>query len=207
MERFSSKTLNGILATTILSGGMLVHAEAQTTNSTNQNPQINLQSSLAKPATTPTIHIIEQSLPDVLRQAARKNGYQITMTSRVRGTLRKITLPLNMEEMLTKIAPQFDLKWHFQQNQVYVSVGSENSTRMIFLGETKMKDLETALGGAGLKTQSYNLTHVEDTNSVIVNGPVSYIASVELLAESLSKNKAIQRDKLKIIRFGNVSKN
>lgn len=155
----------------------------------------------------PKIYIVEQSLPDFLRQAARRNGYEITMTPRVRGTLKKMSLPLDMNELLKKISPQFDLKWHFQQKQLYVSIGSENSTRMIFLGATDMDDLKKAIDGAGLNTQSYDMTFVEDSNSVIVNGPVSYIASVELIAEALGKNKAEKRDKLKIIRFGNISNN
>lgn len=175
--------------------------------SANTLPQAHAQTVVASVSKVKTIRVIEQSLPEVLRQAARRNGYQVTMTSRVRGTLKKITLPLNIEEMLTQIAPQFDLKWHFQEKQLYISVGSENTNRMIFLGKTDMQDLEKALDGAGLRSKNYNLTYVEDSNSVIVNGPVSYIASVELLAESLSKNKAIKRDKLKIIRYGNVSKN
>ncbi len=155
----------------------------------------------------PKIFVVEQSLPDFLRHAARRNGYEITITPRVRGTLKKMSLPLNMEEMLKKIAPQFDLKWHFQQKQLYVSVGSENTTRMIFLGNTDMEDLKKAIQGAGFKSQAYNLTFVEDSNSVIVNGPISYIASVELIAEALIKNKANKREKLKIIRFGNINKN
>jgi len=165
------------------------------------------QSITAPQTKQPKIYVVEQSLPDFLRQAARRNGYEITMTPRVRGTLKKMTLPLNIEEMLEKIAPQFDLKWHFQQKKIYVSIGSETTTRLIFLGETEMEDLEQAIKGAGLKTQAYDLTYVEDSNSVIVNAPVSYIASVELIAEALGKNKTIKRDKLKIIRFGNVSKN
>jgi len=155
----------------------------------------------------PRIYIVEQSLPDFLRQAARRNGYEVTMTPRVRGTLKKMSLPLDMKELLKKISPQFDLKWHFQQKQLYVSIGSENSTRMIFLGETNMDDLKKAIDGAGLDAQSYDMTFVEDSNSVIVNGPVSYIASVELIAEALGKNKAAKRDGLKIIRFGNISNN
>lgn len=153
------------------------------------------------------IYVVEQSLPDFLRHAARRNGFEITMTPRVRGTLKKIQLPLNIEEILQKIGPQFDLKWHFQQKQLYVSLGAESSTRLIFLDETNMEDLEQAIEGAGLNTQAYDLTYVEDSNSVIVNAPVSYIASIELIAEALGKNKSNQRDKLKIIRFGNVSKN
>jgi len=196
-----------VIMTSLLSMPMAMPVWGQETQSLSLGEQTDMQLIATTPVREPAIHVVEQSLPDILRQAARRNGYQITMTPRVRGTVRKMTLPLDIEKMLVKIAPQFDLKWHFQQNQVYVSVGSENTTRMIFLGKTKMEELENALDGAGLKTQTNNLTYVEDSNSVIVNGPASYIASVELLAESLNKNKEIKKDKLKIIRFGNVSKN
>lgn len=167
----------------------------------------NANANTTQPTKTPKIFVVEQSLPDFLRQAARRNGYEITLTPRIRGTLKKMSLPLDMNEMLKKIAPQFDLKWHFQENQLYVSTGSENATRMIFLGETDIDDLKKAIAGSGLEAQAYNLNFVEDSNSVIINGPVSYIASVELIAEALAKNKSIKKDKLKIIRFGNVSKN
>jgi type II secretory pathway component GspD/PulD (secretin) len=161
----------------------------------------------ANPVSTRKIYVVEQSLPDFLRQAARRNGYEITMSSRVRGNLKNKSLPTDIKGILTQLAPQFDLKWHFQQKQVYVSVGSENTTRMIFLGKTKMSDLESALEGAGLSSPSYQLNYVEDSNSVIINGPASYIASVELLAESLGKNKKAKRDSLKVIRFGTVKNN
>jgi len=201
------KHIKILIAAATVSASAIMPSNAQQTQSLPLGNQPDVQAIDTTPLREPTIHVVEQSLPDILRQAARRNGYQITLTPRVRGTLRKMTLPLDIEKMLVKIAPQFDLKWHFQQNQVYVSVSSENTTRMIFLGKTKMKELENALEGAGMKTQNNNLTYVEDSNSVIVNGPASYIASVELLAESLNKNKEIKKDKLKIIRFGNVSKN
>ncbi len=194
--------------TTIIAGSVSI-ANANDINSLQaQNLASQTTNSFASiPTTKPKIYVVEQSLPDFLRQAARRNGYEITMTPRVRGTLKKMSLPLDMDEMLKKIAPQFDLKWHFQQKQLYVSIGSENSTRMIFLGETDMDDLKKALAGAGLESKAYDVNYVEDSNSVIINGPVSYIASVELVAEALAKNKSIKKDKLKIIRFGNVSKN
>ena len=158
-------------------------------------------------AKKPKVYVVEQSLPDFLRQAARRNGYEITMTSRVRGTLKKLSLPLDMKAILKKLALQFDLKWHFQQKQIYISVGSENATRMIFLGDTDMEDLKSAISGAGLKSEAYELNFVEDSNSVIVNGPVSYISSIELIAEALIKNSKIKKEKLKVIRFGTISKN
>ncbi len=179
-------------------------ASTQTVSSTQT--QTNNTAQAQKPSAR-KIFVVEQSLPDFLRQAARRNGLEITMTPRVRGNLKNISLPLNMEGILKQISSQFDLKWHFQKKQVYISIGSENTTRMIFLGKTKMKDLESALEGAGLSSPSYDLNFVEDSNSVIINGPASYIASVELLAESLGKNKKTKRDNLKIIRFGTVNNN
>lgn len=154
----------------------------------------------------PVVYIVEQSLPDFLRQAARRNGYQIKLSPRVRGTLKRMSLPLDIKKILEQIAPQFDLKWHFQQQQVYVSVGSESTTRLIYLGNMSMQDLEKSLDGAGLSSSAYDLSFVEESNSVIVNGPVSYIASVELIAESFNKNKKERKDRIKMIRFGNVSK-
>lgn len=204
IKNIKRTTLLGVITSAICISSS---ANADQLNSNNSNGvSFNHTQSIAS-VSKPKIFIVEQSLPDFLRQAARRNGYQITMTPRVRGTLKKMSLPLNIEKMLEKIAPQFDLKWHFQQKQLYISTGSENSTRMIFLGDTEMDDLEQALKGAGLNSKAYDLTFVEESNSVIVNGPVSFIASVELITEALGKNKTIQKDKLKIIRFGTVSKN
>ena len=218
---FKNIKLLSICTLTIVSFSNITLAKSNETSSTqslklamtnseiedNNTPFKLAQTTANQSSAEPKVYIVEQSLPDFLRQAARRNGYQVTITSRVRGTLKKMSLPLDMEQILEKIASQFDLKWHFQQKQLYISVGSENTTRMIFLGETKMESLDQALEGAGLKSDAYEFTFVEDSNSVIVNGPASYIASVELITEALIKNQKIKKDKLKIIRFGNTSKN
>jgi len=195
--------------------GSSVYANAQSQNSnvslldTTESSKLQYSTATAfetKQTDAPMVYVIEQSLPDFLRQAARRNGYQINISSRVRGVLKKMSLPLDIKEILKTIAPQFDLKWHFQQQQIFVSVSTESTTRLIFLGNMKMENLESALSGAGLTKNAYDISYVEESNSVIVNAPVSYIASVELIAEAFNKNKKAKKDRIKIIKYGNVSK-
>ena len=152
----------------------------------------------------PVVYIIEQHLPEVLRQAARRNGYEIKLTKRVRGVLKKTQLPIEINAMMEKIAPQFDLKWHYQNKQLFVSLGSESASRLIYLGKMDMEQLESAMKDAGIKGDKYELSYVEESNSVLVNGPVSYIANIELLAESYNKNIDSGNKRIKVIRYGNV---
>ncbi|MEO1141523.1 MAG: hypothetical protein AAFW66_04155 [Pseudomonadota bacterium] len=152
----------------------------------------------------PVVYIIEQQLPEVLRQAARRNGYEIKLTKRVRGVLKKTQLPIEINAMMEKIAPQFDLKWHYQNKQLFVSLGSESASRLIYLGKMDMEQLESAMKDAGIKGDKYELSYVEESNSVLVNGPVSYIANIELLAESYNKNIDSGNKRIKVIRYGNV---
>ncbi|MEO0327117.1 MAG: hypothetical protein AAF217_00825 [Pseudomonadota bacterium] len=151
-----------------------------------------------------SVHVIDQDLPEFLREAARRNGYEITITKRVRGKLKQKTLPLDLGQIMPRIAPQFDLKWHFQQKQLFVSVGSENTSRLIYLGAMDMETLDVAMLNAGMNSKAFDLSYVEDSNSLIVNGPVSYIAGIELLAESYNKNHENRKSKVKVIRFGHV---
>lgn len=157
-----------------------------------------------EPDAVPTVYVVSQPLPAFLRQAARRNGYQITLSKRVRGVLKKRTLPMDIRKILPEIAEQFDLKWHFQQKQLFVSIGAENTTRLIYLGQMKMDQLREAMRQADIESDAYDLSYVAESNSVLVNGSVSYIASLELIAESYNKNLANQKSNVKVIRYGNV---
>lgn len=156
------------------------------------------------PAAVPTVYVISQPLPAFLRQAARRNGYQITLSKRVRGVLKKRTLPMDIRKILPEIGEQFDLKWHFQQKQLFVSIGAENTTRLIYLGQMKMDQLREAMQQADIESDAYDLSYVSESNSVLVNGSVSYIASLELIAESYNKNLANRKSNVKVIRYGTV---
>ncbi len=154
--------------------------------------------------TEPQVHVLEQSLPVFLKQAARRSGYQLSLSKRVRGTLKKAVLPSDIRKIMPQIAEQFDLKWHFQKKQLFVSVGSEVANRVVYLGSMKFRDLEKAAEQAGIESNSYTMSFVEESNSVIINGSVPYIANIELIIDSFKKNLSEKKVDVKVIRYGVV---
>jgi len=152
----------------------------------------------------PQVHVLEQSLSTFLRQAARRSGYEISLSKRVRGTLKNSVLPSDIRKIMPQIAEQFDLKWHFQKKQLFVSIGSEITNRVIYLGAMKFEDLEKATKQAGIENNSYDMSFVEESNSVIVNGSVSYISNLELIIDSFKKNLGEKKVGVKVIRYGVV---
>lgn len=154
--------------------------------------------------TAPQVHVLEQPLQMFLRQAARRSGYQISISKRVRGTLKKAVLPSDIRQIMPQIAEQYDLKWHFQKKQMFVSLGSEVANRIIYLGAMKFEDLEKAAEQAGIESESYDMSFVEESNSVIVNGSVAYISNIELIIDSFKKNLSEKKIDVKVIRYGVV---
>lgn len=154
--------------------------------------------------TAPQVHVLEQPLQMFLRQAARRSGYQISISKRVRGTLKKAVLPSDIRKIMPQIAEQYDLKWHFQKKQLFVSLGSEVANRIIYLGAMKFEDLEKAAEQAGIESESYDMSFVEESNSVIVNGSVAYISNIELIIDSFKKNLGEKKIDVKVIRYGVV---
>ena len=154
--------------------------------------------------TAPQVHVLEQPLQMFLRQAARRSGYQISISKRVRGTLKKAVLPSDIRKIMPQIAEQYDLKWHFQKKQLFVSLGSEVANRIIYLGAMKFEELEKAAEQAGIESESYDMSFVEESNSVIVNGSVAYISNIELIIDSFKKNLGEKKIDVKVIRYGVV---
>lgn len=173
--------------------------------STDTDQVIKLDTELS-PKAGSQVFVIEQKLPEFLRQAARRNNMRATISKRVRGVLRKVNLPLDIREIMPQIEEQFDLVWHIQQNQLFVSLGSENASRLIFLDGMDMNDLSMAMDDVGMRAAAFDLSYVEDSNSVMVNGPVSYVAGIELIVQSYNKNRSLKRNKVRVIRYGSVGK-
>ncbi|MEM7291392.1 MAG: hypothetical protein AAF412_13645 [Pseudomonadota bacterium] len=159
---------------------------------------------VSTPAEEPKVYVLEQSLPVFLRQAARRSGYQISLSKRVRGVVKKAVLPADIKKIMPEIAEQYDLKWHFQGKQLHVSIGAEDTNRVIYLGRMDFEDLAKTMAQAGIESNSYELSHVAETNSVMVSGSVPFISNIELLVEAYKKNKSESHTDVKVIRFGNV---
>ena len=57
---------------------------------------------------------------------------------------------------------------------------------------------------AGFDSETYSLSFVEESNSVLVSGSVAYISNIELLVEAYKKDKSESKVNVKVIRYGNV---
>ena len=189
----------------VTSASAIEKETALLTESASQKIHVSVAPTPRPTSSEPVVHVLEQSLPSFLRQAAHRGGYEITLSKRVRGVIQRKVLPTDIRKILPELAEQFGLKWHFQQKQLFVSVGSENTTRLIFLGKMSYEQLKEAMSQAGLRDDVYDMSFVEESNSITVNGSTSYITSIELITESFNKNRQNQESGVTLIKFGKKS--
>ena len=148
--------------------------------------------------------VVKQGVVEFLRQAARHNNMRATISKKVRGVILDAQFPTDIRKIMPLLEKQFDLIWHVQQNQLFVSTGSENETRLVYLAGMGFNELNQGMKDVGMSPDSYDISYVEDSNSVLINGPASYIAGIELITASYNKNKKSKRGNIRVIRFGNV---
>ena len=159
------------------------------------------------PAQEPVVHVIRQSLPDFLRQAALRNGLRITLSDRVQGELERVSLPMDIRQIMTRISGQYGLKWHLERNQLFVSAGKANTTRLIFLGGTQLSDLRAALRQQGIETRLVSLSYSRETNSLMIDGPEETINGFEQVAKTLNRKNRKRHNRIEIIKLKSAASN
>jgi type II secretory pathway component GspD/PulD (secretin) len=136
------------------------------------------------------VFVLEQELRDFLLLAGKRNNARISVSPSVRGTIRNLALPSDIDAMLDMLAREFDFEWFRESGTIQVSSAKDSVSRVIFLGRMRMEDLETSITEAGLTGEGYDLSFVESSNSVVVKGPVALIAKIELIAEAFNKKNS-----------------
>jgi type II secretory pathway component GspD/PulD (secretin) len=137
-----------------------------------------------------SVFVLEQDLRDFLMLAGKRNATRITVSSGIRGTIRNLALPSDMDAMLDMLASEFNFEWFRESGTIQVSSASDSVSRVIFLGRMRMEELEASIKEAGLAGDGYELSFVESSNSVVVKGPVGLIAKIELIAEAFNKRNS-----------------
>ncbi len=200
------KLLKHFLLTIVLAIGLIAVSSTSGVAQSAKMDAGSVSSVTAEPASGPArvVHVVDQDVAEFIREAARRDGFEVTLSRKIRGRIQRLTLPLDIMSILKSITAQFDLKWHFQQNHIFVSTGQENTTRLVYLGAMDMSELDSAMGKAGIKSETFEMSYVEESNSLLINGSVSYIAGIELLADAYNKNAVNRKSNVKIIRFGRV---
>ncbi len=134
--------------------------------------------------------VLEQDLKGFLMLAGSRHGTHITVSPAVRGTLRNMALPGDLDAMLRTLAAEFGFEWFREGDSIQVSAATDSVSRIIFLGRMEMDELKQSIAEAGMSPEGYELSYVESSNSVLVKGPVSLVARIELMTEAYNKRNS-----------------
>lgn len=129
--------------------------------------------------------VIEQRLPDFIRELAIQSGARIQLSDASRGWIRNTKLSGDVPEILTVLEQKLELDW-FEYNDVYfVTKKSEAVTRMVRLGDLKVSDVSEKLENSGFPIDRFPLRSVSDGSAIILTGPPRLLAFVEAAIESI----------------------
>lgn len=139
------------------------------------------------PKQGPIVLVIEQELQEFLELAGKLNGYEVTFSSAVSGTLKDATFPMDMKKLLPALGQQFNLKWHIQSKRLFVSDGALRSQRILPLDGVNLEDLKFAIGNTGIKSANLEVTNLDNEDAVLVSGPPSYLDAIFEIVQDLKK--------------------
>lgn len=132
--------------------------------------------------------IVRQKLRDVIQSAATRSNLNVEVSRGVRGTAQNVVLPSNLTGLLDELAYTNNIVWYRKNRNIFVSSAKESKSRLIFLGETSLKRFKNSIREAGIVAPDFEFEYLADAQSVSVSGPISYLASLELIAQALNKS-------------------
>lgn len=129
--------------------------------------------------------VVRQDLSDLITQVARFYGFDAVLTRQVRGDVENETLPSDLNAFIARLTADRELVFYFRNRDLNVSAREENVSRVIGLGPSDPDELRAAIEAAGVDADRFPLRFIEASNSALVEGPPSFVALVEVIAESL----------------------
>ena len=135
------------------------------------------------------IVVVRQELEDLITQVARFYGFDAVLTRQVRGQVENEELPSELNAFIERLTTDRDLVFYFRNRDLNVSARSENVSRVIGLGPSDPRELRAAIEAAGVDADRFPLRFIEASNSILVDGPPSFVALVEVIAESLVRTE------------------
>lgn len=149
--------------------------------------------------------VVRQDVRDLIEQVARFYGFETVLTRQVQGELVNERLPSDFSAFLDRLTNDRNLVFYFRDRELNASARSENVSRVIGLGPSSPAELRAAIEAAGVDADRFPLQFIEASNSVLVNGPPSFIGLVEVIAESLVRTDRSAAD-VTIIRGNQIDR-
>ena len=150
--------------------------------------------------------VVRQDVRDLIGQVARFYGFDTVLTRQVQGDVTNARLPSDFNAFLDRLGEDRDLVFYFRNRELNGSARAENVSRVIGLGPSSPQELRAAIEAAGVDADRFPLQFIEASNSVLVNGPPSFVALVEVIAESLVRTDRSAAD-ITVIRGNQIDRN
>ena len=151
------------------------------------------------------IVVVRQDVRYLIAQVARFYGFDTVLTRQVQGELANARLPSNFSAFLDRLSEDRDIVFYFRDRELNASARSENVSRVIGLGPSNPRELREAIEAAGVDADRFPLKFIETSNSVLVNGPPSFVGLVEVIAESLVRTDRTAQD-VTVIRGNEIER-
>ena len=132
-----------------------------------------------------SLFVFEERIGSIVKEIARRENISTKISLKVRGHIRNRKLVGQREEILNKIANEYDLEWFLHNKTLYVSSKSERTTRVPKLGSLHVEDVLQALQKSGLDFERFSTQPLPDRTAMIITGPPNYVALVETLITTM----------------------
>ena len=149
------------------------------------SPRPNPNGSLPGGDTEGGLVVVRQDVRELIDQVAQFYGFETVLSRQVRGDVENATLPSDFNAFLERLATDRDLVFYFRNRELNASTRDENVSRVIGLGQSDPTELRAAIEAAGIDADRFPVRFIEASNSVLIDGPPSFVALVEVIAESL----------------------
>lgn len=128
----------------------------------------------------------DKPLPDVLRELFASLGQPVVISDRVRGNVTgRFNAPA--EEFFNNLASVFGLMSYYDGSVLYISTGSEATSRVIPLRGVTPDRFRRTLAEMDVLDRRYELTIQDSERLVKASGPPRYVEVVEEIASKLEQ--------------------
>jgi type II secretory pathway component GspD/PulD (secretin) len=123
--------------------------------------------------------IVEQRLPEVLREFGANLGVPIEVSDKVEGIVRGPWPELTAAAFLHRLEGAFRLQSYYDGRVLHVTTAQEARSEMVRLNGVAFPDLADELDGLGLLDRSYALRPAPNGRAALVYGPPRYLELVK----------------------------
>ncbi len=142
---------------------------------------------ITDPAPPGLVIVIEQSLPELLRQFAKRLDLTASVSHQVSGLVRETRLPADLVGFMTKLTSLYDINWFVHDTMLHVGVSNDIVVDAIPLQAVRFSRLVEIIGARNLIGEGFEVMFDADANAARVTGTPQYISEIAGLVSDLSK--------------------